>query len=80
VGNTAGPQVMIDNRYLFARHLSIIGSTMGTQADFCTVMGLVFSGKIKPALDRSYPLAEAFLAHVRLESGEQLGKITLAIG
>ena len=79
VGNTAGPQVMIDNRYIFARHLSIIGSTMGTQADFRTVMDLVFAGKLKPAVDRTYPLAETRLAHQRLESGEQLGKITLAI-
>lgn len=79
VGNTAGAQVMIDNRYLFARHLSIIGSTMGTQADFHAVMALVFSGALKPALDRTYPLAEARQAHQRLESGEQLGKITLTI-
>lgn len=79
VGNTAGPQVMIDNRYIFAHHLSILGSTMGTLANFRTVMGLVFSGKLKPALDRTYPLAEVRQAHQRLESGEQLGKITLAI-
>lgn len=79
VGNTGGAQFEIDNRFLFARHLSIIGSTMGTQADFRAVMALIFSGRLKPALDRTYPLAQAAQAQARLEAGEQLGKITLAI-
>jgi NADPH:quinone reductase-like Zn-dependent oxidoreductase len=52
---------------------------MGTQSDFATVMALVFAGKLKPALDRTYPLCEARAAQERLERGEQMGKITLAI-
>ena len=79
VGNTGGPKVEIDNRFIFGKHLSILGSTMGTRNDFATVMELVFSGALKPVLDRSYPLHEAQSAHLRLESGEYLGKITLTI-
>jgi NADPH:quinone reductase-like Zn-dependent oxidoreductase len=79
VGNTAGPKVEIDNRFIFLKHLSILGSTMGTRADFAAVMTLVFAGKLKPVLDRSYPLAEARQAQERLAAGEQLGKITLVI-
>lgn len=79
VGNTAGPKVEIDNRFLFGRHLSILGSTMGTRADFAAVMDLVFTGRLKPVLDRSYPLSEARLAQERLAAGAQLGKITLVI-
>jgi NADPH:quinone reductase-like Zn-dependent oxidoreductase len=52
---------------------------MGTQDDFATVMNLVFTGKLKPALDRSYPLSEAGVAQKRLEDGEQMGKITLDV-
>jgi NADPH:quinone reductase-like Zn-dependent oxidoreductase len=80
VGNTAGPKVEIDNRYMFGKHLSLIGSSMGTLQDFATVMGLVFAGRLRPALDRSYPLKEARAAQERLEQGHQLGKITLDIG
>jgi NADPH:quinone reductase-like Zn-dependent oxidoreductase len=80
VGNTGSPKFEIDNRYIFGKHLSIIGSTMGTRADFATVMDLVFAGKLKPVLDRAYPLAEARLAHERLEAGQQMGKVTLDIG
>jgi NADPH:quinone reductase-like Zn-dependent oxidoreductase len=79
VGNTGGPLVEIDNRYLFAKHLSLLGSTMGTQSDFRTVMDFVFSGKLHPVLDRAFPLAEAAAAQMILEEGSQLGKITLTI-
>jgi NADPH:quinone reductase-like Zn-dependent oxidoreductase len=80
VGNTAGPLIEIDNRFIFGKHLSLIGSSMGTMTDFQRVMDLVFSGKLKPILDRTYPLAEARLAQERLERGDQMGKITLDIG
>jgi len=80
VGNTGGPKFEIDNRYIFGKHLSLIGSTMGTRSDFATVMNLVFAGKLRAVIDCTYPLAEARQAQERLERGEQMGKITLAIG
>ena len=79
VGNTGGARFEIDNRFIFAKHLSLIGSTMGTHQDFATVMDLVFAGRLKAVVDRTYPLAEARLAQARLANGEQLGKITLQI-
>ena len=80
VGNTGSPKIEIDNRYIFSKHLSLIGSTMGTWHDFATVMDLIYSGRLHPVLDRSYPLSEARLAQERLEKGQQMGKITLEIG
>jgi NADPH:quinone reductase-like Zn-dependent oxidoreductase len=79
VGNTGDPKVQIDNRYIFAKHLSLIGSSMGTHNDFKTVMGLIFSGRLKAILDQTFPLSEAGAAQERLARGDQLGKITLAI-
>jgi NADPH:quinone reductase-like Zn-dependent oxidoreductase len=79
VGNTAGATFEIDNRYIFGKHLTIIGSTMGTQSDFRTVMGLVFAKELLPVLDREYPLQDAAEAQIRLGAGRQMGKITLAI-
>jgi NADPH:quinone reductase-like Zn-dependent oxidoreductase len=79
VGNTGGPKFEIDNRYIFSKHLAIIGSTMGTIKDFNEVMTLVCAGKLQVALDRTFPLADARAAQERLASGRQLGKITLAI-
>ncbi len=79
VGNTGGPKFEIDNRFIFGKHLSLIGSTMGTLDDFAAVMPLVADGTLKVPLDKTFPLAEAAEAHRRLESNQQLGKITLAI-
>ncbi len=79
VGNTGGPKFEIDNRYIFGKHLSIIGTTMGTRADFAEVMGLIFEGRLKAVLDREYPLQEARAAQERLAAGKQMGKITLEI-
>ncbi len=79
VGNTGGAHFELNNRYLFGKHLSLIGSTMGTRTDFEEVMTLVFQGRLRPVLDQDFPLVEAGRAHARLASGEQLGKVTLSI-
>lgn len=79
VGNSAGPRVEIDNRYMFAKHLSIIGSTMSTLEEFRGVMDLVAAGKLKPILDTTFSLKDAALAQERLWKNENFGKITLDI-
>jgi NADPH:quinone reductase-like Zn-dependent oxidoreductase len=79
VGNSGGPRFEIDNRYIFAKHLSVLGSTMSTLADFKEVMDLVVTGKLKPVLDKTYSLADAAAAQERLWRNENFGKITLEI-
>jgi NADPH:quinone reductase-like Zn-dependent oxidoreductase len=79
VGNTGGAKIEIDNRFVFGKHLKLIGSTMGTQADFSTVMSLIIAGKLRVPIDKTFSLKEAAAAQTRLESGQQLGKITLQI-
>jgi NADPH:quinone reductase-like Zn-dependent oxidoreductase len=79
VGNTSGPKYEIDNRFFFARHICLIGSTMSSRAEFATVMGLVFAGKLKPVIDSVYPLPDIRAAHEKLEQGEVMGKIVLQV-
>jgi NADPH:quinone reductase-like Zn-dependent oxidoreductase len=80
VGNTGGAKFEIDNRYIFAKHISLIGSTMSNLKDFKAVMDLVVAGKLKPVLDKTFALKDAAEAQERLWNDEQCGKITLAIG
>jgi len=80
VGSSGGPMVEIDNRYLFYRHISIIGSTMSPLSDFRTAMDLVTAGKLSPSMDMTCELPAAAEAQRRLESGAHFGKITLDIG
>ena len=76
-GATTGPDVKIDARVLFSRQLSLLGSYMGTMGDLHQVLKHVFSGKLKPVVDRTFQLSEARAAHERLEKSEQFGKIVL---
>lgn len=79
VGNSGAPKFEIDNRYMFAKHLSIIGSTMSTLAEFKEVMDLITAGKLKPVMDQTFPLKDAAAAQERLWKNENFGKITLDI-
>ncbi|HWQ83837.1 MAG TPA: zinc-binding dehydrogenase [Anaerolineales bacterium] len=79
VGNTGGAVFEIDNRYIFSKHLSLLGSTMGTQHDFLRVMELIYNGRLRVPVDRVYPLSEARQAQEYLAAGEQLGKVVLDI-
>lgn len=79
VGNSGAPKFEIDNRYLFAKHLSILGSTMSPLNEFREVMDLVVAGALKPVIDRTYALEDAARAQERLWRNENFGKITLDI-
>src|SRR5438105_527328 len=74
-----GSMLELDARYLFWRQLSILGSTMANQREFEEVMKLVFMGRLKPVVDRVFPLKDARAAHEYLGRGEQFGKVVLAI-
>ena len=55
------------------------GIVFVTLADFAEVMDLVVTGKLKPVLDKTFPLKEAAAAQERLWRGENFGKIILDI-
>jgi NADPH:quinone reductase-like Zn-dependent oxidoreductase len=76
-GATTGFQASLDLRHLFARQLSLLGSYMGAKAELLHAADFFFKGVVRPAVDRTFPLAEAAQAHARLESSEQFGKIVL---
>jgi NADPH:quinone reductase-like Zn-dependent oxidoreductase len=78
-GATTGPNPEAALHRVWWKQLTILGSTMGTKADFEGVYELVRSGKARPVIDSVFPLAEAGAAHERMESGEQFGKIVLRI-
>lgn len=78
-GATTGYEGKIDIRYLFTRHLSILGSYMGSKAELHSVLELFGRGLLRPVVDEIFPLARCAEAHKRLEDREQFGKIVLRI-
>jgi NADPH:quinone reductase-like Zn-dependent oxidoreductase len=78
-GGTTGPKLETDVRQVFWKQLEIIGTTMSNRREFAAVMELVFSGVFEPVIDVVWPLERIREAHMRLEGGEQLGKIVLTV-
>lgn len=76
-GATTGPQAGIDLRFLFSRQLSLLGSYMGTMEELHEVLKHVSSGKLKPVVDRTFPLQETRAAHEYMESSKMFGKIVI---
>jgi NADPH:quinone reductase-like Zn-dependent oxidoreductase len=78
-GATTGPNPPAALHRIWWKQLDVLGSTMGTKADFEGAYELVASGRASPLVDEVFPLSEAAAAHERLEAGEQMGKIVLRI-
>ena len=78
-GATTGGTMEIDVRPVFWRQLSVLGSTMASQREFEDVMKAIFAGRVKPIVDKVFPLEEAREAHEYLERGEQFGKVVLRV-
>lgn len=78
-GATAGPKVELDARRVFARQVAIYGSTMGSRSDWDRLVALAEEGKVRPVIDRAFPLQAAAEAQKWLASGQQFGKIVLDI-
>src|SRR4051812_32983889 len=78
-GGTSGPMVTTDVRRLFWNQWSILGSTMGNDAEFAAVIGHFNAGRLRPPIDQVYRLSEGRLAFERLASAGQFGKIVLRI-
>lgn len=79
IGATTGPHPQEEIAYIFWKQIDILGSTMSNQSEFREVMKLVLRGELKPVIDTVFPLERARDAHLRMESGEQFGKIVLTI-
>src|SRR3989442_8682400 len=78
-GATTGPHVSVDLRRLFWYQWSILGATMGNEAEYREIVGVLGTGELRPVLDRVFPLEEVRAACERLEQGEQLGKIAIRV-
>jgi NADPH:quinone reductase-like Zn-dependent oxidoreductase len=78
-GATTGYEGKVDVRFLFSRHISILGSYMGSKAELYSVLELVARGLVKPVIDEVMPLEQARQAHEKLERREQFGKIVLRV-
>lgn len=78
-GTTSGDMGTQDLSDIYVRQLSIFGARMGTKEEFEKVLELVSAGKLKPIIDKVFPLKEAAEAQQRMFEGKHIGKIVLEI-
>jgi NADPH:quinone reductase-like Zn-dependent oxidoreductase len=79
-GGTSGPMVQTDVRRLFWNQWTIMGSTMGNDAEFDAVVQLFRAGRLAPVVDSVFTLEDGRRGYERLASGEQFGKVVLRVG
>src|SRR3989442_1795446 len=79
-GATTGPKVGFDMRRLFWYQWSIMGSTLGNDAEYREIVRVLGSGELRPILDLGLPFAEARAGFERLDRSEQLGRIVVSVG
>lgn len=78
-GATTGAEVKLDLRYVYSRQLTIKGSYMGSQSELLKAAHLVGEGKLRPVIDRTFPLSEAKGAQEYLLNRKFFGKIVLTV-
>lgn len=78
-GATSGPNGATDLRFLFAKHLSLMGSYMGSRADLLAAAPHFFAGRLKTHVHTTLPLERAAEAHRMMEASEHFGKIVLTV-
>jgi NADPH:quinone reductase-like Zn-dependent oxidoreductase len=78
-GATTGPIVETDVRRMFWNQWTLMGSTMGNDAEFDAIAAEYRAGRLRTPVDGVYPLADGRAAFERLASGDQFGKIVLTM-
>ena len=78
-GATAGGQPNDDIAAIFSKQLKIYGSTLGSRDEFRQLISFLNVARIKPIIDRVFPLREGAAAQKYLEDAKQFGKVVLSM-
>jgi NADPH:quinone reductase-like Zn-dependent oxidoreductase len=79
-GGTSGPLLETDVRKLFWNQWTLMGSTMGSDAEFSAITDELIAGRLTAVVDSHFALADGRAALERLESGAQFGKVVVRVG
>ena len=78
-GATAGPKVTVVMPRIFLKHLTILGTAMGTNEEFGAMLDLFAEHGLRPTINETFPLQEAAAAMEYMEEGSGIGKIVLDV-
>ena len=78
-GATAGPKVTVVMPRIFLKHLTVLGTAMGTNEEFGAMLDLFAEHGLRPTINETFPLQETAAAMEYMEEGSGIGKIVLDI-
>ncbi len=78
-GGTSGPLVQVDVRRMFWNQWTLMGSTMGSEAEFDAMTVAFRKGALQPPVDSVWALEDGAAAFARLDSGAQFGKVVVRL-
>src|SRR5215217_2250216 len=78
-GATAGPKVSVVMPRIFLKHLTVLGTAMGTNEEFGAMLDLYAEHGLRPTINETFPLQEMAAAMGHMEEGTGIGKIVLDI-
>ncbi|KGX89759.1 zinc-binding dehydrogenase [Pontibacillus marinus] len=76
-GSAGGQKTELDFRTMYLKHITLIGSVLGTREEFKKLMDAVSEEKVKPIIDRTFPLEQARDAQSYFKEAGKMGKIIL---
>lgn len=78
-GATLGAVKNFEIRKVFWKQLKVLGTTMGSDKDFSNMLNFIEQNKITPIIDKEFKLENGAEAFLRMDSGNQIGKISVKV-
>jgi len=79
LGTTSGSKVEMNMQFFYRNNFTLLGTSGITHKEVRNVFELVKDGKLKPIIDKTFPLKDASLAHKYMEERRNFGKIILKV-
>jgi NADPH:quinone reductase-like Zn-dependent oxidoreductase len=76
-GATSGHDPAAELNRIFFKELEVVGSTMGTLEDLRHLVSMIEVSRIRPRVDKTFPLADVAEGLRALAAGDVLGKIVI---
>ncbi|MBL9188660.1 MAG: zinc-binding dehydrogenase [Opitutaceae bacterium] len=76
-GATRGNPSTLAMRKVFWRQLALLGTTMGSPADWAAMLAFVTQHRVRPVVSDTFSLSDAAAAFALMERGGQCGKIVV---
>jgi NADPH:quinone reductase-like Zn-dependent oxidoreductase len=79
LGQMASAQATVRVQTVYWRQVDILGSSMGSPADFGALLDNLAAHPWRPVIDSVYPLSDIAAAYQRLDSLERVGKVVIDV-